>query len=60
MGLTDLPKDLICFLHDSILVNFEVNAIQVYQVYSTLKQRGNNRFNVVSAWNTRGVFVGRF
>ena len=31
---------------------------QTHHVYSTLKRRGNNRFRVVSTWNTRGVFVG--
>ena len=25
---------------------------------STLKQRENGRFHVVSTWNTRGVFLG--
>ena len=28
-------------------------------MYSTLKRRGNERFQVVSTWNTRGVFVGK-
>lgn len=28
-------------------------------VYSTLQQRENGRFHVISAWNTRGVFVGK-
>ena len=27
-------------------------------MHFTLKQRGNDRFYVVSMWNTRGVFVG--
>ena len=27
-------------------------------MYSTLKRLGNDSFRVVSAWNTRGVFVG--
>ena len=35
-----------------------VNTLQTLQVYSTLKRRGNERFHVVSTWNTRGVFVG--
>ena len=34
-------------------------ALQTLRMYSTLKQRGNERFHVVSMWNTRGVFVGR-
>ena len=33
-------------------------TLQTHHVYSTLKRRGNNRFYVVSTWNTRGVFVG--
>ena len=32
---------------------------QTHHVYSTLKQRGNDGFHVVSTWNTRGVFVGK-
>ena len=31
---------------------------QTHHVNSTLKRRGNDRFHVVSTWNTRGVFVG--
>ena len=31
--------------------------LQTNRVYSTLKQRGNVRLDVFSAWNTRGVFV---
>ena len=34
-------------------------ALQTYHVDSTLKQRGNGRFHVVSTWNPRGVFVER-
>ena len=33
-------------------------SLQTNRVYSTLKRHGNNRFRVVSMWNTRGVFVG--
>ena len=33
-------------------------SLQTHHVYSTLKRRGNDRFNVVSTWNARGVFVG--
>ena len=33
-------------------------AIQTNHVYSTLKRRGNDRFHVVSTWDTRVVFVG--
>ena len=32
-------------------------SLQAHHVYSTLKGRGNGRFQVVSTWNTRGVFV---
>ena len=35
-------------------------ALQIRHVYATFKRRGNNRFHVVSTWNTRGVFVGYF
>ena len=34
------------------------HSLQTHQVDSTLKQRGNNRFHVVSMWKQRGVFVG--
>ena len=33
-------------------------SLQTRHVDSTLKQRGNGRFHVVSTWNSRGVFVG--
>ena len=32
--------------------------LQTRHVYSALKWRGNDRFNVVSGKSTRGVFVG--
>ena len=35
-----------------------IHTLQTNHVYSTLKQRGNDRFHVVSTWNTRGVFAG--
>ena len=35
-----------------------ISAPQTHHVYSTLKRRGNDRFYVVSSWNTRLVFVG--
>ena len=31
--------------------------LQTKHVYSTLKRRRNNRFHVVSTWNTCGLFV---
>ena len=34
-------------------------ALQTHRVHSTLKRHGNDRFHVVSTWNTRGVFVER-
>ena len=38
---------------------FEIKlSLQMHHVYSTLKRRGNGRFQVVSTWNTRGVFLG--
>ena len=36
-----------------------LKTLQTHHVYSTLKRRGNDRFHVVSTWNTRGVFVGK-
>ena len=30
--------------------------LQTHHVYLTLKRRRNDRFYVVSMWNTRGVF----
>ena len=38
----------------------EEDSLQIHHVDSTLKQRGNGRFHVVSTWNPRGVFVGFF
>ena len=32
--------------------------LQTHHMYSTLKRLGNNRFHVVSTWNTCGVFIG--
>ena len=32
-------------------------SLPTHHVYSTLKQRGNDRFHVVSTWNTCDVFV---
>ena len=32
-------------------------TIQTHHVYSTLKRRENDRFHVVSTWQTRGVFL---
>lgn len=44
-----------CFCSNIIfnLSNIPTNT----QVYFTLKQRQNDRFHVVSMWNTHGVFV---
>ena len=33
-------------------------TLQAHHVYSTLKLLRNDRFHVISTWNTRGVFVG--
>ena len=33
-------------------------TLQTHHMYSTLKRRGNDSSRGVSAWNTRGVFVG--
>ena len=44
-----------------IFWNFSVNKLndlQTNHMYFTLKWHGNDRFRVVSTWNTRGVFVG--
>ena len=35
------------------------DALQTHHVYSTLKRHGNDRFHVVSTWNTHVVFVVR-
>ena len=32
--------------------------LQTHHMYSTLKRLGNNRFHVVSMWNTCDVFIG--
>ena len=32
-------------------------SLQIHHADSTLKRHGNDRFNVVSTWNPRGVFV---
>ena len=37
---------------------YEAHTLQTHHVDSTLKRRGNGRFDVVSTWNPRGVFVG--
>ena len=38
--------------------NLKQTTLQIHHVYFTLKQRGNGCFQVVSIWNTRGVFLG--
>ena len=35
-------------------------TLQTLHVNSTLKRHENGRFDVVSTWNPRGVFVGRY
>ena len=35
-------------------------TLQTLHVDSMLKRRENGRFHVVSTWNPRGVFVGRY
>ena len=35
---------------------YEAHTLQTHHVDSTLKRRGNGRFQVVSTWNPRGVF----
>ena len=37
-----------------------LKTLQTNHVDSTLKRRGNGRFHVVSTWNPRGVFVGKY
>ena len=34
------------------------NSLQTHHVHSMVKQRGNDRFHLVSTWNTRSVFLG--
>ena len=36
----------------------EPTTLQTHHVCSTLKRRRNDRFHVVSTWNTRGMIVG--
>ena len=54
-------KQIINSLQKQILWKIErfmVTYLQTQHVYSTLKRRGNDRFQVFSTWNTRGGFVG--
>ena len=37
---------------------YKAITLQTHHVDFTLKRRGNDRFDVVSMWNLRGVFVG--
>ena len=44
-----------------MMIRFYLAWLKPYKkhhVYATLKRLGNDRFYVVSTWNTRGVFVG--
>ena len=41
-----------------VLCNRLIASPQTHHVCSTLKQRENGRFHVVSTWNKRGVFLG--
>ena len=43
---------------DQIIIH-AVTTLQTHHVDSTLKRRGSDRFQVVSTWNPRGVFVGK-
>ena len=36
---------------------FDVTSLQTHHMDSTLKRRENDRFDIVSRWNPRGVFV---
>ena len=40
------------------LIPYKYTNTLIPYMYSTLKRRGNERFHVVSTWNTCGVFVG--
>ena len=42
------------------LVTELTRTLQTHHTYSTLKRRENGRFHVVSTWNIRGVFVGKY
>ena len=49
-----------CF---SILFHYIImffHSLQTNHMYPTLKRRGNDRFQIVSMWTTRGMFVGLF
>ena len=55
---TDFKKKF-SFEYSEIVGSLPENSIQTQHVYATLKRRGNDRFHVVSTWNTRGVLVGK-
>ena len=41
-----------------LAMELSATALQIYHVYSTLKRCGNDRFQVVSTWDIRGLPVG--
>ena len=43
-----------------VLLQCSLFILQTHHVYSTLQRHGNGRFQVVSTWNARGVFVRYF
>ena len=49
---------VISFNFQIIHTIYTMLTLQTHHVYSTLKQRRNDRSHVVSTCNTRGVFVG--
>ena len=42
---------------NKVAVYKETLALQTHHADSVFRRRGNDRFHVVSTWNTRGVFV---
>ena len=48
----------VCYQPLAIMFEFVSFTLQTHHVDSTLKQRGNGCFHVVSTWNPRGGFVG--
>ena len=56
-----ISNQKLTFHHRSI--KWQINkmaTLQTHHVDSTLKRCGNGRFHVVSTWNPRGVFVGKY
>ena len=55
--LKNLKNVIIC-IQCTFQLEITENALQTHHVYFTLQRRGNNGFQIVLTWNTRGVFIG--